>query len=88
MVLVFVNCPDSSLDVLHSHKALVQAQVVAHGILQRGQREKSKQGNKHAAAHTPPRPTAMAENRAEAPLEAADSQFISRADGNSWYSLG
>lgn len=33
LVLMLVNSPDGSLDVLHAHKALVQAQVVADGVL-------------------------------------------------------
>lgn len=33
MVLVLVDGPDGSLDVLHAHEALVQAQVVADGVL-------------------------------------------------------
>lgn len=33
LVLVLVDGPDSSLDVLHAHEALVQAQVVADGVL-------------------------------------------------------
>ena len=33
MVLVVVDGPDGALDVLHAHEALVQRQVVSHGIL-------------------------------------------------------
>ena len=33
LVLVLVDSPDGSLDVLHAHEALVQAQVVADGVL-------------------------------------------------------
>lgn len=33
LVLVLVDGPDGSLDVLHAHEALVQAQVVADGVL-------------------------------------------------------
>lgn len=34
LVLVLVDGPHGSLDILHTHKALVQAQVVADGVLQ------------------------------------------------------
>ena len=34
MILVLVDGPDCTLDVLHTHEALVQRQVVPHSILQ------------------------------------------------------
>lgn len=33
LILALVHGPHSALDVLHAHKALVQAEVVPHGIL-------------------------------------------------------
>ena len=33
MILVLVHGPDGTLHVLHAHEALVQRQVVSHGIL-------------------------------------------------------
>lgn len=33
LVLHLIHCPHCPLHVLHAHKALVQAEVVAHGIL-------------------------------------------------------
>lgn len=33
LILKFIHCPDSSLDILHSHKAFVQAQIVSNSIL-------------------------------------------------------
>lgn len=36
MVLVLIHGPHGALDVLHAHEALVQAQVVADGVLQEG----------------------------------------------------
>lgn len=36
LVLVLIHGPHGALDVLHAHEALVQAQVVADGVLQEG----------------------------------------------------
>jgi len=63
LVLVLVDGPDGSLDVLHAHEALVQAQVVADGVL-RAERAGELSGTAPAPPpgplplppHPPPRP--------------------------------
>lgn len=55
LVLVLVDSPDGSLDVLHAHEALVQAEVVADGILRAEQQRAQRHGPRpHPPPHPPP----------------------------------
>ena len=40
MILDLVDGPDGALDVLHAHEALVQRQVVSHGVLRDEEKDK------------------------------------------------
>lgn len=60
LVFHFIHGPDSTFDVLHSHKALVQTQVMAHSILgkkkSQSKKTKSVQACRHAVSPAESRP--------------------------------